>query len=111
MTSGAERVLHDAAFPALKQAAIGLTGMAYWSDKEVALAEVLARLLTDRRMAPSLLARRLAVESGRGPETDALVSTVTVGETSFFRYREQFAALEKVVVPERLHANRRFHCL
>jgi chemotaxis protein methyltransferase CheR len=111
MTSGAELVLRDAAFPALKQAAIGLTGMAYWSDKEAALAEVLARLLADRRMAPSLFARRLAVESGRGPETDALVSTVTVGETSFFRYHEQFVALEKVVVPERLNANRSFHAL
>lgn len=101
-----ERLLRDAAFPALKDAAIGLTGMAYWNDKDEALAELLARLLADRRLPPSLFARRLAAESGRGPETDALVSMVTVAETSFFRYREQFAALETLVLPERLSANR-----
>lgn len=111
MSSGGEQLRRDAAFPALKQAAIALTGMAYWADKEDALAEVLARLLTERHLPPSLFARRLAVESGRGPETDALVSTVTVGETSFFRYREQFAALEKVVLPERLSVNRDVHTL
>lgn len=106
MSNSGERLRRDAAFPALKQAAIGLTGMAYWSDKEDALAEVLAPLLAERRLPPSLFVRRLVVESGCGPETDALVSTVTVGETSFFRYPEQFAALEKVVLPERLSANR-----
>lgn len=105
MSSGGQTVLRDAAFPALKRAAIGLTGMAYWADKEDALAELLAGLLADRHLPPSLFARRLAAESGRGPETDALVSRVTVGETSFFRYPEQFRALETVVLPERLHAN------
>jgi chemotaxis protein methyltransferase CheR len=109
-TARSERVRRDPAFAALKETAIALTGLRYWDDKDEALADLLAPLAESRHGGVAGLVERLAAEGGRGPMSEAVVDAVTVGETFFFRYREQFDALEQVVVPEvmaRNHTRRR----
>ncbi len=103
-----ERVLRDSAFPHLKAFVIERTGLTYWADKDVALAERLARLLGAEHGPRdcAALAASLEAEAGSGPLTEAMIAEVTVGETYFFRNREQFAALRDVVIPELLEQRR-----
>lgn len=100
-----ERLRRDPAFPALKDAIIALTGLGYWRDKEEMLADLLAGLAELRGDTVASLVRRLQAEAGHGPASEAVSDAVTVGETSFFRYRAQFEALERVVIPEVLARN------
>jgi chemotaxis protein methyltransferase CheR len=100
-------VLADPAWPRLKQLVIERTGLGYYADKDEALADrISARLAQHKDLAPSAYLGLLLAENGQGPESEALVAEVVVGETSFFRYREQFDALATVVVPELVRANR-----
>lgn len=101
-----ERLRQDPAFPALKQSVIALTGLAYWADKDDMLADLLAAVVERRREPALTLLRRLQVELGRGPASEAVIDAVTVGETFFFRYQAQFDALERLVVPEVLERKR-----
>ncbi|MCR6630860.1 MAG: protein-glutamate O-methyltransferase CheR [Magnetospirillum sp.] len=105
-TNKGARLLSDPAFPVLKEKAIALTGLSYWSDKDGPLADLLVQLLERLRVPAGALARRLTQEDGQGGATQALVDAVTVGETFFFRYREQFEALEQVVIPDLIERNR-----
>lgn len=101
-----EALLRNPAFPVLKQAAIGLTGLAYWGDKDEALAQALLPVVETHGGTLAALVARLEVENGHGAATEAVVDAVTVGETFFFRYREQFEALGRVVIPAILERNR-----
>lgn len=100
-----EQLRHDPAFPALRDAAIGLTGLGYWTDKEEMLADLLAAVLQRRRETAATLLKRVQVEMGRGPASEAVVDAVTVGETFFFRYQAQFDALERLIIPDILERN------
>ncbi len=100
------RVLRDPLFVRLKDLAIRRTAMAYWDDKADALADTVARLLDARHLPLDQLVARLEAEGGQGPETEALIDAITVGETFFFRYREQFDALERQVLPQIIARNR-----
>ncbi|WP_448207197.1 CheR family methyltransferase [Azospirillum sp. sgz302134] len=105
--SRADAILRDPAFPRLKATVIGATGLAYYADKDAALAERVGRRLAER--AVSGLAGYLAILNGEGPdgpEYQALINELTVGETFFFRYAEQFEALCAVAIPECLRRNR-----
>lgn len=100
------RLLRDPLFPRLKAMAIERTGMSYWADKDEALADTLALLLERRGLSVGQWIARLAAEDGFGAETDILVAAVTVGETFFFRYPEQFEAMERHVLPDLIARNR-----
>lgn len=88
-------------FARLKRAVIDTIGLHYYEDKDESLAERAEQ-------------RRLAVGCGRAEylrrvldpanheELAALVDEITIGETYFFRYPQQFEALRQVVLPERL---------
>lgn len=104
-THRGERLRHDPVFPALKDAVIALTGLGYWSDKDEALADLLATVVERRREPAALILERLRVELGRGPASEAVVDAVTVGETFFFRYQAQFDALARVVFPDVIGRN------
>lgn len=80
-TNKGARLLSDPAFPVLKEKAIALTGLSYWSDKDGPLADLLVQLLERLRVPAGALARRLTQEDGQGGATQALVDAVTVGET------------------------------
>jgi len=105
--SRVDAVLRDPAFPRLKATVIGATGLAYYADKDTALAERVSRRLAERSV-PGL-AGYLTILNGEGPagpEYQALINELTVGETFFFRYAEQFEALCAVAIPECLRRNR-----
>ena len=105
--SRVDAVLHDPAFPRLKATIIDATGLAYYADKDAALAERVSRRLAERPVTG--LAGYLTILNGEGPagpEYQALINELTVGETFFFCYAEQFEALCAVAIPECLRRNR-----
>lgn len=90
-------------WPRLKALVIARTGLGYYADKD----EVLADRMGDRLDCyPGLDAAGylglLESEPADGAEAEALVAAITVGETSFFRDAEQFAALMQYAVPDRV---------
>ena len=102
-----DAILQDPVFPRIKAAVIGATGLAYYADKDAALAERLNRRLADKPTTGlAAYLAQLAAEGPGGPEYQALINELTVGETFFFRYAEQFEALCAVAIPECLRRNR-----
>ncbi|MBC7951326.1 MAG: methyltransferase domain-containing protein [Rhodospirillaceae bacterium] len=100
------RLLRDPIFARIKAITIERTGMAYWSDKDEALADAVAHVLERRGMPAAQWLGKLAAEGSCGVETDLLVDAVTVGETFFFRYPEQFEAIERHALPDIMARNR-----
>ncbi|MFN3077254.1 MAG: CheR family methyltransferase, partial [Alphaproteobacteria bacterium] len=101
------QVVSDDAFGPLKSHIVRLTGLAYYNDKEDALAERLARRMAVNGIPDCAgYLRLLTSGSAALSEVDALVSELTVGETFFFRYIEQFEALRTTILPECLERNR-----
>ncbi len=86
---------------------IGVTGLAYYADKDDDLAGRFAQRLAVLGL-PGCGAY-LAFLSG-GPraeaELDTLIESLTIGETFFFRHREMFDALRDVAIPDLLARNR-----
>ncbi|MEW5727666.1 MAG: protein-glutamate O-methyltransferase CheR [Pseudomonadota bacterium] len=105
----AARLSGHPAFRRLAAAVVARTGLAYWCDRPVELAQALVPVV--RRFGePDRLARLL--EAGAdGEAVDAAVEAVTVGETFFMRYGEQFAALAGTVLPDRIRRRAQEHCL
>jgi chemotaxis protein methyltransferase CheR len=96
----------DPAFGRLKEYVIAHTGLAYYAEKDDMLADRLGRRLSSLGMTGCAdYLSRLRDESAGEPEMDALVAELTIGETYFFRHREQFDALRDVVLPEILQRN------
>ncbi|WP_035693997.1 CheR family methyltransferase [Azospirillum halopraeferens] len=99
-------VLAHPAFARVKDLVIERTGLAYYLDKDAALAERVRRRLDALALADVGAYAGLLAGGGAGAgEFQALIDEITVGETFFFRYREQFEALRAVVVPECLRRN------
>jgi chemotaxis protein methyltransferase CheR len=94
-------------FPRLKSLVIDTTGMAFYLDKD----DDLARIVVERMVQTGAAgcAAYLDLLSARSPaaaeEMDALVAELTIGETYFFRHREQFDALREIILPEVLERN------
>jgi chemotaxis protein methyltransferase CheR len=96
----------DPAFRELKRLIVARTGHAYFDDKDDALWERVRRRLsaTGAASCADYLAR-MEGQGGDGPEWRALEASVAIGETFFFRYAEQFAALRGTILPDLLRAN------
>ncbi|MGH2341140.1 CheR family methyltransferase [Segnochrobactraceae bacterium EtOH-i3] len=105
MSVRAASVLTDPDYGRLKERIIGLTGLSYFLDKDDALAERLERRLSARGIGCGSYLAILDAERFQGAEMDALVEQLTIGETFFFRFREQFTALVNTVLPERIARN------
>ncbi|SMH44349.1 CheR family methyltransferase [Azospirillum agricola] len=102
-----ETILRDPAYPRLKAMVINATGLAYYADKDAAFAERINRRLPYGRV--TSVGGYLAALEAQGPggaEYQGLINELTVGETFFFRYIEQFDALRAVAIPECLRRNR-----
>lgn len=90
----------DLAYPPLKALVIARTGHHYYADKDDLLFDRLCRRfkacgLADARAYLAHLAHPVT-----GPaEWTALEAEITIGETFFFRYAEQFAALRQTILP------------
>ena len=107
MSGALARAEGAGAFAALKRDLIARTGHFYYADKDSALWERLSRRLAatgaaDLESYRALLAHPQAGEA----EWAALEAEVTIGETFFFRYAEQFAALRHTILPAIIKASR-----
>ncbi|CAA7620601.1 Methylase of chemotaxis methyl-accepting protein [Candidatus Terasakiella magnetica] len=114
MTAGAAdpcvaEILGDPAFARLKGLVIETTGMAFYRDKD----EDLARILSARMGCLGLSTCfeylvQLQNPATPGAEMDELVAELTIGETYFFRHKEQFDALREVILPDVIERNTPF---
>ncbi|WP_309087469.1 protein-glutamate O-methyltransferase CheR [Phenylobacterium sp.] len=96
------------AFGRLKQQVIERTGHFYYEDKDDLLWERVRKRLRGASLEAYL--ERLADRERGEREWAALEAELTIGETYFFRYPEQFEALRKTILPdilERCAATRR----
>jgi chemotaxis protein methyltransferase CheR len=97
----------DPDYPSLKHHLIESTGLAYYADKDTDLAGRIGARLSQLSLDGcgaylNLLRNRQAGES----ERHLLIGQLTIGETYFFRYTEQFDALRDVVIPDIIDRNR-----
>lgn len=92
----------DPAFAALKSRLVARTGHHYYADKDDLLWERVGRRMRARGVPDP--AGYLALLEGSEGEWAALEAEITIGETFFFRYAEQFAALRGTILPERIAA-------
>ena len=99
--------LADPAFPALKARLIARTGHAYYSDKDDLLLDRLHRRLRATGTADLAAYGALLSDLTRGEEEwGRLEAEITIGETFFFRYSEQFTALRTTILPGLVAARR-----
>jgi chemotaxis protein methyltransferase CheR len=104
---GAEGWRLDADYPRLKGLIIARTGHFYYEDKDDLLWERVRKrfLATNSRNSAGYIQR--LVDDIRGDEEwSRLESEITIGETFFFRYVEQFAALRRTILPGIIERNR-----
>lgn len=99
-------LVSDPDFPNLKDHLIQATGLAYYADKDEDLAERINRRLSALGLAGCGAYLGVLCDRQKGePELDALIAELTIGETYFFRHREQFDALLREAVPDILDRN------
>jgi chemotaxis protein methyltransferase CheR len=93
--------LIDAGFPELKSRIIERTGHFYYQDKDDLLWERVRKRLRATGLPDSIQYLNLLNDAISGPvEWGKLETEITIGETFFFRYAEQFAALRDTILPE-----------
>jgi len=98
--------LPDAGFPALKDRIIARTGHAYYHDKDDLLWERVARRMAVVAAVDSTSYLERLEDPERGEaEWEALEAEITIGETFFFRYTEQFEALTTRILPDLIRRN------
>jgi len=93
--------LIDAGFHELKSRIIERTGHFYYQDKDELLWERVRKRLRATGIPDSIRYLNLLDDAISGPaEWGKLETEITIGETFFFRYAEQFAALRDTILPE-----------
>ncbi len=96
----------DPFYERLKDLVIRGTGMAFYRERD----DDLGRILNERFLACGVgdCASYLEVlDDGAREEWAALVDELTIGETYFFRYREQLDALRAIAIPDIVAARAR----
>jgi chemotaxis protein methyltransferase CheR len=106
MSGTSRAILADPDYRRLKLRILAATGLAYFTDKDEAFAERLQRRFAARGAGDcrAYLAL-LEAERFRGAEMDALAEHLTIGETFFYRYAQQFQALRDRLIPEVIARN------
>ncbi|WP_457089944.1 CheR family methyltransferase [Microvirga sp. P5_D2] len=93
--------LLDAGFPNLKSRIIERTGHFYYQDKDDLLWERVRKRMRATAASDSTQYLALLDDKNSGPtEWTKLEAEITIGETFFFRYAEQFTALRDTILPE-----------
>ncbi|KQT57216.1 protein-glutamate methyltransferase [Methylobacterium sp. Leaf456] len=94
----------DPGFAALKERVIARTGHSYYADKDDLLHDRVRRRLKICGL-PDCTAYLARLEDPGGrDEWAALEAEITIGETFFFRYAEQFEALRARILPDLIAA-------
>ncbi|MBD8909626.1 CheR family methyltransferase [Methylorubrum zatmanii] len=110
MTQSGERLRRatgaavDPGFPALKERVIARTGHNYYEDKDDLLYDRLHKRMRVRAVADCAAYLALLDGPGGRDEWATLEAEITIGETFFFRYAEQFAALRTTILPGLIEA-------
>lgn len=99
----AHGLLNDPFYARLKDHVIRLTGLGYYADRDVDLANRLRRRLDALQIDDCMIYLRL-LECDRS-EQNRLVGELTIGETYFFRHPQMFCALRDFVFPELIARN------
>lgn len=94
----------DPGFPALKARVIARTGHNYYEDKDDLLYDRLRKRMRIRGLGDCAAYLALLEGAAGREEWAALEAEITIGETFFFRYAEQFAALRGTILPELIEA-------
>ncbi len=94
----------DPAFAEVKAMVIARTGHQYYADKDAQLAEHVARRMAER--GDTLAAYRDRLRDPASDEWPLIESAVTINETFFFRFAEQFDALRSVILPGLIQRHR-----
>jgi len=98
--------VETAPYRRLKDYVIATTGLAYYQDKDNALIELFDRRLSCLGIRNYDSYLQIIRSDNRGKaEFDALITELTIGETFFFRYTEQFDALRDNILPECIERN------
>lgn len=93
----------DPFYPRVKALVIERTGMAFYRERD----DDFSRVLVERLASLGLRDCASYLDHlHHGKELDELIAELTIGETYFFRYREQFDALRDIVLPQVLERNR-----
>ena len=94
-----------------QQAIVARLGLRFDDSRLTFLAEVLLRRVAARRLSTGAYLAALLTELEASDELSALARELTVGETYFFRHRDQFNAFCDVALPERFSARARSRSL
>jgi chemotaxis protein methyltransferase CheR len=94
-------VAADPFFARLKSLVIETTGMAFYADKDEDLARIVAARLAQTGLTSCARYLDLIGDQVLGrDEMEALIAELTIGETYFFRHKEQFDALRDIILPD-----------
>ncbi|WP_294318879.1 CheR family methyltransferase [uncultured Sphingomonas sp.] len=98
-------MIGDDAFGEVKALVIARTGHHYYVDKDAQLAEHIARRMAATGDA-TIDDYHARLRDPANPEWPQLESAVTINETFFFRFAEQFAALRTTILPAMIARHR-----
>lgn len=97
-------MIRDEAFAEVKTRVIARTGHHYYIDKDAQLAERIAHRMAETGDT-TLAAYRDRLRDPEHAEWSLLESAVTINETFFFRFAEQFDALRSAILPRLIERN------
>ncbi len=98
-------MIADDGFAEVKALVIARTGHHYYNDKDAQLAERLAHRMKETDDA-TIAAYRDRLRDPADGEWPLLESAVTINETFFFRFAEQFEALRTTILPAMIERHR-----
>ncbi len=94
---------NDPAYTRLKDHLIASTGLAFYADRDMQLADLINGRISDLGLRDYSSYAEFLADDGKGPtEMDTLISQLTIGETYFFRDEAQFAAIRDIILPDLL---------
>ena len=107
MTELSPSLTSDPLHSRLKDFVITATGLTYYADRDEDLAQRIGRRLSKLGLHDCTSYLQVLQDKHSGEsEFDALVKELTIGETYFFRHREQFDALRDMVLPDIIQRKR-----
>lgn len=99
-------MIQDPGYCLLKSRLISVTGLSYYRDRDEDFVERIGARLSELGLPNCTAYSNLLDDENTGPdEFVTIAARLNIGETYFFRDREQFDAIRDVIVPEILNRN------